>query len=203
MNNLQPKPYDCAFLCGRFQIFHKGHEELVNTALKMCDRILILVGSSQEVGTKRNPFDIETRIRMIKEVFPQDNIVVKPLSDLTNEDDITEEWGEYVIKNIKYHIYKTPELMIYGNDECRSRWFNKESIKDVTEIVISRSKLPISATMLRQCLISNDKETWFKYHNPRLHKYYDQLRGQLLATEPYAKDYQDILSKGDSNGDSN
>lgn len=185
MNRLQPKPYDCAFLCGRFQLMHKGHEELVNTALKMCDRILILVGSSQEVGTQRNPFDIETRISMIKEIYLQDNVVVKPLSDLTNEDDITPEWGKYVIENIKRYIYKTPELMIYGNDEARSKWFDTDDIKDITEIIVPRSRLPISATMLRQALLEDDKETWFKYHNSRLHKYYDSIRGQLLACPYY------------------
>ncbi|EJT5937181.1 adenylyltransferase/cytidyltransferase family protein [Clostridium perfringens] len=184
-NNLQPKPYDCAFLCGRFQLMHKGHESLVDTALKMCDRIIILVGSCQESGTERNPFDVETRIRMIKEIYPQDNVIVKPLADLTNENDITPEWGKYVLEYIKLHIYKTPELMIYGNDESRSGWFNPEDIKDVTEIIVPRSRLPISATMLRKAMVDNDKETWFKYHHPRLHKYYDSLRGQLMAVDHY------------------
>lgn len=193
MNNLQPKPYDCAFLCGRFQLCHIGHESLVNTALKMCDRIIILVGSAQEIGTERNPFDIDTRIRMIKEIYPQDNVIVKPLPDLTHEDDITADWGRYVLKNVKTYIYKVPELMIYGNDEARSKWFDAEDIKDVTEIIVPRSRIPISATMLREALIKDDKETWFKYHNPRLHKYYDEIRGRLLATEPYKKKFNEMI----------
>ena len=48
------KPYDVGVICGRFQTFHIGHESLVNTALTLCDRVLILVGSSQECGTERN-----------------------------------------------------------------------------------------------------------------------------------------------------
>ena len=43
----------------------------------------------------------------------------------------------------------------------------------------------ISATMLRQALVEDDKETWFRYHNPRLYKYYDVIRGQLLALYCY------------------
>ena len=43
----------------------------------------------------------------------------------------------------------------------------------------------ISATMLRQALVEDDKETWFRYHNPRLYKYYDVIRGQLLALDCY------------------
>ncbi|MEG2786418.1 MAG: adenylyltransferase/cytidyltransferase family protein [Romboutsia sp.] len=194
MNNLQPKPYDIAFLCGRFQLMHIGHESLVDTALKMCDRILILVGSAQEIGTERNPFDIGTRIKMIKEIYPQENVIVKPLSDLTNENDIRPEWGKYLLDRVKNYVYKVPELMIYGNDESRSKWFDSEDIKDVTEIIVPRSRLPISATMLREALLKDDKETWFEYHNPRLHKYYDVIRGQLLTAEPYSKKYKEMMN---------
>lgn len=195
MINLQPKPFDIALLCGRFQIFHSGHESLVDVALKMCDRIIILVGSAQEVGTERNPFDVHTRIQMIKEIYPQDNVIVKPLSDLTNEDDIRPEWGDYVLENTKLHVYKIPELMVYGNDEARSKWFNPDAIKDVTEIIVPRSRLPISATMLREALLKDDKETWFKYHNPKLHKYYDMLRGKLLAVEFYKNKFNEMINK--------
>ena len=83
------KPYDVGVICGRFQTFHIGHESLVDTALKLCDRVLILVGSSQECGTERNPLNIDTRIRMLRAIYGDDNsIIIKGLSDLTNENDI-------------------------------------------------------------------------------------------------------------------
>lgn len=179
------KPYDSALLCGRFQVIHNGHESLINTALTMADRVLVLVGSAQETGTERNPFDVITRMQMIKEIYPNDDVIVRPLADLTTEDDISPEWGKYVLKNVKYHIYKTPELMVYGNDESRSGWFDKEDIKDVTEIIVSRSKLNISATQMREYMLNDDKESWFKYHNPKLHKHYDTLRGMLMQVDYY------------------
>ena len=63
------KPYDVGLIVGRFQMLHNGHEKLFNTANKLCDRLLIFVGSAQEMGTIRNPFDVNTRIEMIKEVY--------------------------------------------------------------------------------------------------------------------------------------
>ena len=57
MNNLI---YDTGLIIGHFQTFHKGHQSLVDTGLQLCDRLLILVGSAQESGTERNPFDINT-----------------------------------------------------------------------------------------------------------------------------------------------
>lgn len=80
------KPYDVGAICGRFQTFHIGHESLVDTALKLCDRVLILVGSSQECGTERNPLNIDTRIRMLRAIYGDDgSIIIKGISDLTDE----------------------------------------------------------------------------------------------------------------------
>ena len=79
------KPYDVGLICGRFQTFHKGHEKLVETGLLLCDRLLILVGSSQECGTERNPLNINTRTKMLKAVYGDDpNIMIYGLPDLTN-----------------------------------------------------------------------------------------------------------------------
>lgn len=48
------KPYDTGLVVGRFQTFHIGHQRLIETALTLCDRVLILVGYAQECGTERN-----------------------------------------------------------------------------------------------------------------------------------------------------
>ena len=67
------KPYDTGLLVGRFQTFHIGHQSLVEAGKKLCDRMIILVGSAQESGTERNPFNISTRIDCIKEVYGCDS----------------------------------------------------------------------------------------------------------------------------------
>lgn len=66
------KPYDVGLVCGRFQTFHKGHEKLVDTGLLLCDRLLILIGSAQESGTERNPFNINTRTKILREIYGND-----------------------------------------------------------------------------------------------------------------------------------
>lgn len=180
------KPYDVGLICGRFQTFHKGHEKLVETGLLLCDRLLILVGSSQECGTERNPLNINTRTKMLKAVYGDDpNIMIYGLPDLTNENDIRPEWGKYLLANADRYIYKNPELMIYGNDESRSAWFAKEDLKYTTELIINRSELPISATMLRELMVKDDCKGWMALVNPRLHKMYDEIRRELMSVEYY------------------
>ncbi len=180
------KPYDVGLICGRFQTFHKGHEKLFETGLLLCDRLLILVGSAQECGTERNPFNVNTRTKMIKEVYGDNpNIMIYGLSDLTNEDDICIEWGKYLLDNVDHYIYKNPDVMIYGNDESRSGWFDKKDLKNTTELIINRTELPISATMLRQLMVMDDRKEWMKLVNPRLHKMYDELRRELMGVPFY------------------
>ena len=180
------KPYDTGLICGRFQTFHKGHEKLVETGLMLCDRLLILVGSAQECGTERNPLNISTRMKMLREVYGYDpNIMIYGLADMTNENDICPEWGRYLLDNVDRYIYKNPEVMIYGNDESRSAWFDKADLKNTTELIINRHELPISATMLRQLMVDDNRKEWMKWVNPKLHKMYDELRNELMTVEFY------------------
>lgn len=175
------KPYDVGFVCGRFQTFHKGHEKLIETAKLLCDRVLIFIGSAQECGTERNPFNINTRTKMLREVYGYGNdIMIYALADMTNENDITPEWGKYLIKHVKRYIHKSPELMIYGNDDSRSGWFDKETLENTAELIINRNDLPISGTQLRKLMVEDKREDWMRLVNPKLHKMYDELRAELL-----------------------
>lgn len=185
------KPYDTGVIVGRFQTLHIGHQSLIDTALKLCDRVLVLVGSAQECGTERNPLNISTRTKMLKEVYGE-QIIVYALSDMTNEDDIRPEWGKYLLNNIERYIYKAPELMIYGNDEARSRWFDPEDIKDTSEFIVNRGRVPISATMLREFMLKNDRKEWMKWVDPKLHKMYDELRNELLTVDFYREQINGI-----------
>ena len=179
------RPYDTGVIVGRFQTFHVGHQSLVEAGLRLCDRLYVFVGSSQESGTERNPFNVATRIKMIEECYPDDRVHVFALADLTNEEDIRPEWGRYVLDHIDAQIHKAPELMIYGNDEARSRWFAVEDIKDTAELIVARAKLPVSATQARALMAQDDRKAWMKLVDPRLHKLYDELRGELMSVEFY------------------
>ena len=101
------KPYDIGFVIGRFQLPHIGHESLFTTGRNLCDRLLIFVGSSQEYGTERNPFNIATRLKMLHEIYGYDkDIMIYALSDMTDENDIRPEWGRYLLENVDRYIYK-------------------------------------------------------------------------------------------------
>lgn len=185
---MQGRPYDSGLLLGRFQTFHIGHQSLVDTALNLCDRLVLMVGSAQESGTKRNPYNVLVREEMIKEIYGgDDRVIIYPIPDLSHEDDITTDWGRYVLQHVHTILYKAPELMIYGNDEARSRWFDAEDIKNTAEFIIPRQRIPVAATELRNFMLLDQREQWMKYVNPKLHKLYPKLR-ELLLTVPHYRD---------------
>lgn len=189
------KPYDVGLVCGRFQTFHKGHEKLIDTGLLLCDRLLILVGSAQECGTERNPLNITTRVDVIREIYDGNpGIMVYGLPDMTNENDICPEWGRYLLQNVDRYIYKNPDVMIYGNDESRSAWFDKKDLKNTTELIINREELPISATMLRRLMVLDQRREWMTYVNPKLHKRYDDLRRELMSVPFYQEMLENYMS---------
>ena len=108
---------------------------------------------------------------------------------MTHEDEIGPEWGRYLLDNVDRYIYKAPELMIYGNDEARSKWFDPEDIRDTSEFIVNRGRIPISATMVREAMVFDKRKEWMSMVNPKLHKMYDRLRNELM-TVPY---YQDMF----------
>jgi len=193
------KPYDIALIVGRFQHFHIGHHSLVQRAYELCDRVLILVGSAQESGTLRNPFTSSTRIDIIRDIYGIDNntIIIRELNDLTNENDITFDWGRYVLDKTKGHIRKSPSLMVYGNDEYRSSWFSPEDLIDTAELIIPRSKIPISATILREDLVNDNFEHWSRFVDDKTHKSFDRLKSELISVQPYREMYENrfIINK--------
>lgn len=193
---MELKPYDCGLICGRFQTFHIGHESLVETGLKLCDRVLILVGSAQESGTERNPYDLATRMDMLKAIYGEgERIIMHGLADLTNENDIRPEWGRYLLDNVDRYLYKAPELMIYGNDESRSRWFDPEDIRDTSEFIVNRGRIPISATMVREAMVFDERKKWMSMVNPRLHKMYGRLREELMSVPFYQEMFRSLRQK--------
>ena len=180
------KPYDTGLICGRFQTFHKGHERLVETGLLLCDRLLILIGSSQECGTERNPFNITTRTKILKEIYgDRPEIMIYGIADMTNEDDICTEWGRYLLDNTERYIHKNPEIMIYGNDDSRSGWFDKSDLANTAELILNRYDTNISATMVREHMAKDHRKEWMSLVNPRLHKMYDELRDELMTVKFY------------------
>jgi bifunctional NMN adenylyltransferase/nudix hydrolase len=60
------RKHQYAILIGRFQPFHFGHQRLVEQALRLADRVIVIVGSDRQHRSVKNPFTFEERERMVR-----------------------------------------------------------------------------------------------------------------------------------------
>ena len=75
-----------ALFVGRFQPFHYGHLHAIQTILKECDELVLVVGSAQMSHEPDNPFTAGERIEMIRAALnaagvPTDRYMVIPIPD--------------------------------------------------------------------------------------------------------------------------
>lgn len=192
------RPFKLGFIIGRFQHIHLAHEKMITKGLQSCDKVLLLVGSSQEAFTKRNPFSLSTRMELIRATFPQEvmsgRLLLAHIEDMTHEGDNSHEWGDFLLKKVDmwkqhYGVSHDVDCMIYGDDEERRGWFSKDSMKGVSHIVLSRSDEDISATKMRQHLLNGiDSYTEWESNMPTISNsrvWFARLKKELLFSTYY------------------
>lgn len=116
------KKYDLAVYIGRFSPFHLGHLHTVQQALQLANRVLILVGSSFQPATPKNPWSFNERESMIRRSLPDydftNHIMVEPLVDYRYDDT---KWVSEVQRTVgDYH----PEsVVLVGHDKDESSYY--------------------------------------------------------------------------------
>jgi len=63
-----------ALFIGRFQPLHKGHLFALRYIAKRSARVLVVIGSSQEKGTRKNPFSARQRKKMLEAVIAAEKL---------------------------------------------------------------------------------------------------------------------------------
>ena len=159
------KLYKHGLIIGRFQLLHNGHKQMIDTALELCDKVVVYIGSSQESRTLENPFTFEERVDMFNKVFEsevsQKRLIVRALPDIgAGNNDI---WGRYVLGTFEAEFHKQPDLYITGCEKNRSSWFNNEIAPKVDELVITRNRIDVSASDCRKALKERNTELLEKY----------------------------------------
>ena len=172
------KPFALGILVGRFQVVHAGHEQMIRTAMALCDRVGIFIGSSQESGTSKNPFPYELRRQLLENLFG-DGIEIYPLPDIGVGN--TAAWGDYVLENVQARFGRLPDLLVSGKESRRLDWFDSVQGVRIAELYIPKT-IEISASKMREYLIADDREIWETYVNQKNHALYPELRALALAS---------------------
>lgn len=137
-----------ALFVGRFQPFHLGHLEVIKGILKENDKVIIAVGSSQESGTKENPFSFEDRERMIRDCLNSEgirNFEIIGIPDFMDD----QKWVSDIQKKASFD-------RVYSTNPWTIRCFRKAGIPIKEYAMHEREKY--SATGIRNRIV--EKKEW-------------------------------------------
>ncbi|PWV80531.1 bifunctional nicotinamide-nucleotide adenylyltransferase/Nudix hydroxylase [Halomonas sp. A11-A] len=83
--------FDCLVFIGRFQPPHLGHLAVIHEALKRARQVIVLVGSSWQARSLRNPWRFDERRAMLRSAFDDEEnrrLAVVPLLDALYNNDV-------------------------------------------------------------------------------------------------------------------
>lgn len=146
-----------ALFIGRFQPIHEGHLSAIKEILGKFDEIAIIVGSSQENLTGRNPLTAGERIEMISAVLAANGFAgrahVIPVPD-------TPESGLWPARVLSYA--PKVDAVFTANDYTENLFeIYNASVKDGVKIINQKVVGKISATAIREKIIKGDS-SWEK-----------------------------------------
>ena len=189
MENKEKKLYNYGFIIGRFQPLHKGHLHIIESASKLCNHVVIFIGSSQESHTLKNPFTYDERRRFLTSTLSsyalaKKQFIIRPLPDISIGNN--EAWGKYVLNTFIKEFGCLPDLYISGAEKERSSWFSDDIAPAMDELRISRKGIEISASEVRECLYTNNPKV-FNYLPEAIYTYTEQswFKNRIAETHDY------------------
>lgn len=126
------KPFDFLVFIGRFQPFHFGHLAVVRQGLEQAEKLIILVGSSWQPRSVRNPWLFEEREAMLRACLApeeQARVLTAPLMDIPYND---EAWVRNVQATAQGLItahhgvpHRRPRVGLIGHSKDHSSYYLK------------------------------------------------------------------------------
>lgn len=154
------KKFNHGLIVGRFQPFHKGHIRLINKMVEDCSMGTIIIGSSQEYGTVRNPFRFRERKDMIKSWLVENKLdkKIKIIAQIDTDDYYG--WSKTVLDNISDHYEDEVKVdALYCGLNYDSQFYLNE-IENIIIVDRRDNKYPHnSGTLIRELCTFQD-ERW-------------------------------------------
>ena len=200
-SSLKGKQYDFLVFIGRFQPFHLGHQSVICAALQQADRVIILVGSSRQPRSLRNPWTFSERKQFIKASFTEDDsqrISIAPLLDTYNDLSwvrLVQQTVEGIVCQYPITLGEKPRIGLIGHNKDHSSYYlslfpqwkgiNVDSYQQLAatpmrDFYFSKAKVPeglptTTATALEKNLVSDE---------------YQHLSNEYRFTQRYKKSWE-------------
>jgi pantetheine-phosphate adenylyltransferase len=140
-----------AVFAGTFDPFTIGHQDIVNRAFPLFDKIIIAIGVNEE---KKTLFSLEDRVKIISKPFmDNEKIFVETYTGLT---------GEFCKKNNAQYLLRGIRNSVdfqYENDlaQANKELFGLETVFFITTLTLSH----VSSSLVRE--LFKNKGNYLKY----------------------------------------
>jgi len=112
------KKFNTAVVIGRFQIPHKAHAELIKYASEVADEVLVLIGSTNQPRTFKNPFTYAERVMMLDGSVQRPSITYRGIEDRSYN---IQQWLTAVRKVIDTNT--TGKVVLVGHHKDESSFY--------------------------------------------------------------------------------
>ncbi len=143
------KKYKVGLVIGRFQPFHLGHKFLIEEALKISEKIIIGVGSSNKKN-KDNPWSSHERRKMLQ-LFVEHHEFENRILKIVNADDYPDDdvWFEKLYKKtgpfdvtLGNNDWNNGIIKRHGIDVIYTGMFKREELEGYRIRKLMREKKP-------------------------------------------------------------
>jgi len=145
--------YDLAVFIGRFEPFHLGHLAILQRALALSQRVVVLVGSAEAPRTAKNPWTYAERVVMIQAALGADakRVAMLPLRDHLYNDNA---WLAEAQAQVASVAGDAKSIALFGFSKDASSYYLRAFPQ--WELVDAASVPLLSATELRRHLFSEE-----------------------------------------------
>ncbi|MEZ5427199.1 MAG: bifunctional nicotinamide-nucleotide adenylyltransferase/Nudix hydroxylase [Pyrinomonadaceae bacterium] len=195
------KKYDYGIVIGRFQPFHLAHQDLIEHAFSLAEKVIVILGSARSAPDVKNPFTPAMREEIVRACFPKesDRLVFCAVRDYPYNDHIwTVEVQNTVNQVVEDDEKEDARVAMVGFFKDKSSYYlNLFPQWQFEEFYCAdKRKLSINATDIREKYFSDD-DAWKKMVPAEARKYlnafretefFPNLKGEFEYVRKYKED---------------
>ena len=117
----------------RIQPLHEGHQRLIHSMISDYDVVLVGLGSTNKSREKHDPWTVEERQKMLRNVYG-DRIKIVQLQDIGTTQG-TNDWVDYVLEKIQKLGLPAPHDYISGSEADAVWYANRFFYKGISDQV--------------------------------------------------------------------
>ncbi|MFP4170513.1 MAG: nicotinamide-nucleotide adenylyltransferase [Methanomassiliicoccales archaeon] len=159
-------------IIGRFQPFHCGHKQVIESIAEECDHVIVGIGSADVSHTYENPFTAGERHLMISNALKDEGMedfYLVPVVDINRY----AVWVAHVVSLVP------PFKAIYSNNPLTRRLFSEAGYEVRASPLFNRSIY--SGTEIRRRML--DGEEWRSLVPPAVAEVVEEISGQERIKE--------------------